>query len=341
MTPMQRLLALLVAGALVVFGIAACGSGDDGGSGTDGGTTAGEQERFGMLLAGPRNDKGFYEFAYKGLQMAAPDANISVVDNVGDAQAEFDALKSLSADNELILASGTTSVSAVTKLAPQYPEVQYVVLAAGVVDDRLDNVHAYSPQQGIPAYIGGAVAATLSTTRHVGFVGGPEINVTETSDAGFGLGAKAQVPGTEYSATSVGTFSDPAKAKEAANAQIAAGADAIFAFLDAGTPGVLQAIEESGRPGWIVGAIAPRCEESDAFVGTTVMDVTALVDAVVADHRVDSLATGTRFFGVQDARIQSFQLCPAYDRGELPGLVEELTARLNAGEVDLPPAALK
>lgn len=346
---MPRLATLLAIGCIAAFGLVACG-GDDG----DGETTAAETgaaesdagsgggETFGLLLAGPRNDKGFYEHALKGLESAAgPDANISVADNIQEQQAEFDAMQSMSEDADLIITSGSFGPAVVENLAPQYPDVEYVVLATGVVDDSLPNVHAYSPRQGIPAYIAGAVAAELSKSKHVGFVGGPEISVTEAADAGFAAGAKDHTPGIKVASTAVGTFSDPAKAKAGAAAQIAAGADALYAFMDAGTPGVQQAIDEAGVDGYLMGAIAPRCEESDIYVGTTLMNVEALVATVVDDFRNGNLAPGTKFFGVEDPDIQSFALCPAWEKDGLPELVEELTDKLNNDEIDLPEAALK
>jgi basic membrane protein A len=325
-----------VAAVCMAFALtaSACGGDDDSGGGGGGG---GGATKVGIALGGPKNDRGFYQSAYEGLVAASKTHNLdtSVVDALEDPQARLDAMKNLSADNKLVIGGGAEFIDAAKTLSPQFPDVEYVVLT-GVADGKQKNVHAYVPRQGVPAYIAGAVAAELSKSGHVGFVGGLEIPPTDASNKAFKAGAQAEKPGSKYSTTTVGTFNDPAKAKEAASAQIAAGADSLFAFLDAGTPGVVQAIEESGKEVTTFAAIAPRCDESKQFVGTTILDVSALVQLMADDFAAGKLPKGTRFFGVETAKIQRFELCPDYATPKLQKLVDDLTTKLNNDEIELP-----
>jgi basic membrane protein A len=325
--------------AIAAVALTACGSGDSE-SATSGGaaTTAGGQgPKVGLALTGPRNDRGFYQSAYEGLMAAAERGEVtpSVVDNLEEPQERLDSLKNLAADNTLVVGGGAEFLDAAQTLAPQFPDVEFVVLT-GVVPDGIANLHAYVPRQGVPAYIAGAVAATLSETSHVGFVGGLEIPPTDASNAAFKRGAEDIRSDVRYSTTTIGTFNDPAKAKQAAAAQLSSGADSLFAFLDAGTPGVVQAIDESGKPGTLFAAIAPRCEESPDFAGTAVLDVAKLVEVMVADFGAGRLPDGTTFYGVEEPEIQRFELCPRYETPELTELVDRLTRQLNADEIELP-----
>jgi basic membrane protein A len=289
-------------------------------------------------VTGPKNDKGFYQAAYEGAVEAtdADGGELSVIENLEEPQERFDALKNLSIENELVIGGGAEFVDAVEALAPQYPDVDYVVLT-GALNTEQPNTSAFVPRQGVPAYIAGAVAAEVSAAPKVGFVGGAEIPPTEASDAAFEAGAKAQKSGTGYAATTIGTFGDPAKAKSAAAAQIASGAGVIFAFLDAGTPGVVQAIEESGKDVKAVAAIAPRCEESDAMLGTAVLNVSDLTKEVIEKFEAGTLPEGeTEFFGIENPELQRFELCPGYQTKELQALVDEMTEEINNEEVTLP-----
>jgi basic membrane protein A len=332
----------LVAAALVslaALALLACGSSEDttGSSGGDSGAS-GSGSNVGLAITGPKNDKGFYQAAYEGA-VTATDAGgdqLSVIDDLEQPQERFDALKNLSIENDLVIGGGAEFVDAVQALAPQYPDVKYVVLTAALTTEE-PNTSAFVPRQGVPAYIAGAVAAELSSTQKVAFVGGAEIPPTDASNAAFQAGAEAQKPGTGYGTTTVGSFSDPAGAKSAAAAQIASEAGVIFAFLDAGTPGVVQAIEESGKDVKAIAAISPRCDESKAMVGTAVLNVADLTKEVIEEFEAGTLPEGkTEFFGIENPAVQRFELCPTYKTKELEALVSKLTKEINSGKITLP-----
>lgn len=329
----------------VVAAVVACGSSGSSGSTSGGGSTSGEGGgssgsgmKIGLGITGPKNDKGFYQAAYEGAQAGAEKEgdSLSVIDNLAQPQERFDALKNLSIENELVIGGGAEFADAVQALAPQYPNVKYVVLT-GAVTEKLPNISAFVPRQGVPAYIAGAVAAEVSSTGKIGFVGGEEIPPTEESNAAFEAGAKAQKSGIGYATTTVGSFDDPAGAKNAAAAQVASNAGVLFAFLDAGTPGVEQAIEESGKEVQAIAAISPRCEESKSMLGTAVLNVSALTEEVIAQFQEEALPEGeTVYFGIEKPALQRFELCPAYKTKKLQALVEQLTKEINAGEITLP-----
>jgi basic membrane protein A len=337
--------ALLVVALLAAAMLAACGSSDDdGGSGSSGAaaeSSGGEAsgKRLGLALAGPRNDRGFYQSAYEGAQAAAKqyDVEVSVVDALEDPQAQLEALTNLSADNDLVIGGGAAFAEAAKTLAPQNPDVEYVVLT-GVVEAGTDNLHAYVPRQGVPAYIAGVVAAELTKTGKLGFIGGAEIPPTDASDLAFEAGAKAQKSGTEVASTTIGSFTDAAKAKEAAKAQLAGGADQIFAFLDAALAGTIQAIDESGTDAvGLYNPIALHCEDSPSYVGTAVLRVDLLVEELVRDWNDGNLPDGTKFLGVEEPEIQRFELCPEAAKDEkVVELVETTTEKLNNDEIELP-----
>ena len=111
----------------------------------------------------------------------------------------------------------------------------------------------------------------------------------------------------EYASTIVGNFNDAAAAKEAAAAQISAGADMIFALLDAGFTGVEQAVTESGKDILLMNPIFPRCDEGDNIVGVAFLSSGGLVDQIIQDYQNDALPTpDPKFYGVENPDIQRF-----------------------------------
>jgi basic membrane protein A len=354
----------LIASLVVVTALvgAACGGDDDDGGGAattaaadtastaaGGATTSGSSAgstpaavgedvalaSVGMALPGPKNDKGFNQSHYDGLIAAGEKYGFTpnVVENVVDPQARIDALKNLAADNPLVIGVGGEYAEAGLTAAPQYPDVEFVVIN-GQTDPAIPNLHAYFVRQGVPAYIAGVVAAELTEANKVGYLGGELIPPTTQSDDGFKAGVAASNPDIEYASAIVGNFNDPEKAKEAASAQINAGADVIFALLDAGFPGVEQAVTESGKDVLLINPIFPRCDEGDNIVGVAFLSSGGLVDQIINDAGTGALPTEPQFYGVENEEIQRFELCEGF--AEHQALVDETTDAINSGEIELP-----
>jgi basic membrane protein A and related proteins len=331
----RRLLFSVVVVAALVG--AACGSNTT--SGGTGGTTSpsGPKKAVGMALPGPKNDKGFNEGHYNGLLDAGEKYGVETayVENVVDPQARIDAVKNLSQDNGLVIGVGGEYADAGLTVAPQFPNVEYGMIN-GEMKDGVPNLHAYFVRQGVPAYIAGVIAAMLTKSKHVGYLGGELIPPTTQSDDGFKQGVQDTDSSIQYAHTIVGNFNDAAKAKEAAAAQISAGVDVIFALLDAGFPGVEQAVTESGKDVLLMNPIFPRCDEGPNIVGVTFLSSVGLVDKIVDDYLKGTMPEGQpKFYGVDNQDIQRFDLCDAY-KSQFQSTVDDVTQKLNSGEITLP-----
>lgn len=330
MTLRSRLIpAAMLAGSLLLAG--ACGSGAEQASVDDTGT---KEIRVGVALAGPRNDGAFYQTYLEGVTQNAEAMNlkVSVVDNLVDPQQITDALTNLAADNDLIIGGGSALVAGANAIAAAHPDTTFVM--SGVVKEGVDNLHAYMMLQGVPAYVAGVLAAKVTTTGKVGFIGGAQIPPTSQSDIDFKAGARATNPKIEYAAVTVGSFSDATKAKQAAAAQIADGADVIYAFVDAGLPGVLQAIEESGKDVKVFNPTTDRCAESDALIGFDYQNNQQLVTTILKDYVNGTLPKGTKTYALEDPTIQKLTMCP--NTAHLQAEADAVTAKINAGEITMP-----
>jgi basic membrane protein A len=325
MRGMRSLSAVVLVLALVA---AACGDGDAGGGGGGDG-----QKSVGMALPGPKNDKAFNQVHYEGLLAAGKKHGVATkfIENVVDPQARIDAMKNLAADNDLVIGVGGEYAEPGVTVAPQFPDVKFAVINGEAVPP---NLHTYFVRQGVPAYVAGVIAADLTQTKKVGFVGGELIPPTTQSDDGFKAGVQSIDSSIEYVSTIVGNFNDAEKAKEAAAAQINAGADVIFGMVDAGFPGVVQAATESGKEIMLFNVIFPRCDEGANVVGAAILNSLQLVDTIVSDFLNNKLPAEAKFYGVENLDVQSFGLCPGFEKYQAQ--VDGLHRKLAAGEVDLP-----
>jgi basic membrane protein A len=129
---------------------------------------------------------------------------------------------------------------AVRRVAADYPEIAFVFGSGGGPAEP--NFSVFDNWIHEPAYLSGMLAGGLTKSNVVGVVGGlpvPEVNRIVNA---FIAGAVAVNPEVDVKTTFINSWFDPAAAKEAALAQVDAGADVLFAERF----GVIEAAAENG-----------------------------------------------------------------------------------------------
>ncbi len=336
----------LVLMAIAALALVACGDDESEGGGAGGGAAADaepakkEIKTVGLALAGARNDRSFYQSHYDGAEEARKELGfeLNVVDNLEEPQAQTEGFTNLArAGNDVVIGAGGVFYQAADTVAAQYPDTHFIV-TQGATTKFYENVTSISPDQALPSYVAGVTMAMQSTSKVIGVLGGLEIPPTVQNYLGIKQGAEATVPDIKVLNTVVGSFNDAAKARTAAEAQIADGADVIFAFLDSAYAGVLKAAE--GKDIALLGPIFPRCDLSEMYMGTTISNNVKLVSNALRDLSEGKLEPGAKYYGVDDPTVQTFELCPNFETPELTKAVEESLAGLNSGDITLPPEAL-
>ncbi len=140
-----------------------------------------------------------------------------------------------------IIWSHTAFSDATERLMQDYPEILWVVAGSG---NRALGGNAYWVDMYVheAGYLMGIIAGMMTKSNVIGAVAGyPATDVNPTLYA-FGEGARSVNPKVKYKVTYIESWFDPPKAKEAALAQIAAGADFIYAERF----GPFEACEEKG-----------------------------------------------------------------------------------------------
>ena len=95
------------------------------------------------------------------------------------------------------------------------------------------------------AYVEGVVAGGMTKTGVVGAIGGIELPSIRLTFDGFRRGFLSMRPNGRVLVSYTGSFEDVGAAKEAALAQVSAGADMLFHNADAAGLGVFQAAAQS------------------------------------------------------------------------------------------------
>ena len=145
--------------------------------------------------------------------------------------------------NNLIIAHGFEWSDPAVRVSQDYPDTRFVVFT-GLGSS--ENVASIFPMQQEGSFLLGALAAMMSKTGTIGYVGGQAypniVNIFE----GFKQGAKHINPNITVTGTYINDFDNPAKGKEAGLSLISNGADFLVHVADLSGQGVIQAAKEKG-----------------------------------------------------------------------------------------------
>jgi basic membrane lipoprotein Med (substrate-binding protein (PBP1-ABC) superfamily) len=179
---------------------------------------------------------------HAALQMAQEDGLIEYEwqDDIGYSGNMEVVLREVAEDQQpnIIFGDAFGNEEAVRRVAKDYPEIAFVFGSGGGPAEP--NFSVFDNWIHEPAYLSGLIAGSLSESGKVGVVGGypvPEVNRIVNA---FTEGVLEANPDAEVLITFINSWFDPAAAKEAALAQVDAGADMLFAERF----GVIEAAQE-------------------------------------------------------------------------------------------------
>lgn len=274
-----RVLAVTVSAAALLFA-GACGgtTGNENpaASGGAGGTGSDKPLVYGVF-ATPLEEP-WDGAIHAALTSAAADGEIVYkhVDNLSTSDAMERALRDIATNEKpaAIMGDAFAAEEAVRKVAAEFPSIPF---AFGSGEKPVPpNMSVFDNWLQDPAYLAGMLAGGLTKSNTIGIVGAmpiPEVNRIANA---FVAGAQATNPQVNVKVSFINSFFDPATAKQAAQAQIAAGADVLFAERD----GVIAAAKEAKIP--VIGMMVDQQSEAPDFVATSLIwHVRPTVDAVV------------------------------------------------------------
>lgn len=274
----SRALVGLAAGSMTL--LAACGgtTGEETSTGGGGGSADGEDLPLVYGVFATPLEEPWDGAIHAALETAVEDGLIEYkhVDNVATADAMERTLRNIATNEEpdAIIGDAFAAEEAVRKVAAEFPDIPF---SFGSGEKPADpNLSVFDNWLQDPAYLSGMLAGGLTKSDTIGVVGAmpiPEVNRIVNA---FVQGVKETNPDATVKVSFINTFFDPAAAKQAANAHVAAGADVLFAERD----GVIAAAEEADIP--VIGMMVDQQEEAPEHVVTSLIwNMRPTVDAVV------------------------------------------------------------
>ena len=260
-----------------------------------------------MFDVGGRGDKSFNDAAYAGLDSAKQSLGIEFQTlETGEGADREAAMRQLAANgSQLVFGVGFLFSGDIKTLAQEFPNVKFACVDYTVKAGETlpPNLLALKFKEEEGSYLVGALAALLSRTGTVGFVGGMEIPLIKKFEAGYRAGVAAVKPNArvivKYAGSTGSAFKDPTKGKELGLSEYHQGADIIFHASGSTGLGVFEAARELKK--LAIGVDSDQYDEAPGVVLTSmVKHVEVAVFNTIRDAQAGSFTGGIKVFGLAE-----------------------------------------
>jgi len=300
--------------------------------------------RVGLVFdVGGRGDKSFNDAAYEGISRAARELGVTteILEPSGAEDREA-AMRLFAARRfDLVIGVGFIFSTDVNVVATAFPSTQLACIDYAPRGPIPPNVAGLVFREEEGSFLVGAVAALVSKTNVIGFVGGMDIPLIHKFEAGYRAGAHAIHPDCRvhvaYAGTTPDAFRDPVKGKALAISQITAGADVIYHASGTTGHGVFEACRDMGAKA--IGVDSDQYDEMPGVVITSMIkrgDV-AVFDTIAAVTRGE-FKGGLHDFGLAEQGVGYVSEGPhgAAITPEVKARVAELAAAIIRGDIKVP-----
>lgn len=342
-------------GVLALMGLAGCNGAGEKPTNTDTGKaptppTPAKTVKVGLVLdTGGVDDKSFNAAAKAGLDRAKdelhlPESDARLVESRDASVYKQNMGVFASQDFDVVFAIGFAMEGALKETAAQFPNVKFAIVDGNAPEGAANCASLqFKEEQG--AYLAGFLAASVSKTHNIGFVGGMEIPLIKKFQAGYMAGAKTAGfdPAKQVKATYTGDWNDQSKGKSQANQQFGAGVDVIFQAAGKSGLGVIEAAREKGTGFYAIGVD----QDQDGIApGRVLTSMVKHVDTAVYDtiKRVQAgkFAPGPHVYDLKEGGIGLSEM--KYTKKEIPSPVlaklDKLTQLVADGKV-VPPTKVE
>jgi len=342
---------LIVVGVLLAVHVALLFVHPSGSAQPAGGDRQGGGVNVGIVLdIGGLGDKSFNDGAYKGAMRAEKElgAHIRLIEP-GEESDRESGLRLLAAEHmDLVIGVGFIFTDDVTQLAKEYPNVNFAVVDYAISTDKAGNpippppnVAALKFKEEEGSFLVGALAALVSQSKKVGFVGGMDVPLIQKFEAGFKAGVKSVCPTcdviSQYAGVTPIAFRNPGKGKELALSQYQQGVDVIYHASGSTGLGVFEAARQTGK--YAIGVDADQYAEAPGRVLTSmVKGIDVAVFDMIKRARDKTFSGGIFTYGLAQSGVG--YVYDEHNRALIPdsvrARVERLKADIIAGKTPVP-----
>ncbi|MFJ2113761.1 MULTISPECIES: BMP family protein [unclassified Streptomyces] len=324
MRRITRIVTVGIASAALGLTATACGKTSSSSSGTPDSAEASAAIAYDI---GGRGDQSFNDAAYAGLAKAEKDFKVKGLESEpSDGESDADKVQRLTelarSGSNPVIGVGFAYAPAIKKVAPKFPKTTFGIIDdASVTGKNIANM-VFNEEQG--SYLAGVVAAKVSKTKTVGFIGGVENPLIQKFQAGFEQGVKdtdskvkvlsqylTQPP--DYSG-----FAKPDLGKAAAQGQLDKKADVVYAAAGLAGSGAIEATSKAGK--WAIGVDSDQYNQKalaqykDSILTSVTKDVSDAVYDLIKSVKDGKPETGEIRYGLDKNGVGLAASNPAYTK---------------------------
>ncbi len=292
--------------------------------------------RVALCLSGAANDMGWCQSAYEGLKLLESDYGCETAYTENLTPDDIEAAFADYAANgfDVVIGHGYEFGDPAASVAEQYPDTKFIVTEGEV---SADNVASYVTKCEEGGYIMGMLAAGMSKSNKIGFVGPIQGASLVKIMNGFEDGAKSVKPDIEVQTAWTGSFTDTAMGKEAAQAMIDNGADVIGHCANESGTGAINAAEEAKvyatGDSYDQNGLAP-----ETVLSSSVYHIPKVIETAFQTVEDGSFAGGIYDLGMKEGAVSiaSYHELEAKIPDELKAEIEKKVLTIAAGEFTVP-----
>ncbi|MEG0843172.1 MAG: BMP family ABC transporter substrate-binding protein [Romboutsia sp.] len=205
-----------------------------------------------VLGEGGANDQSFNQSSIEGLEKAKKELGIGGTYLEATQDADYVPNIEIFIDKkiDLIIGVGYTTSDAMLEAAKAYPDTKFVMIDHNYKEDSIEipaNMMCVTFDEKEAAYLVGVIAAKMSETDKIGFIGGMKIPNISRFESGFNKGVKAANPNATVVSQYANSFDDASLGKSIAAQMYSNGADVIFSAAGNVGTGAIEVAKEQNK----------------------------------------------------------------------------------------------
>ena len=276
--------------------LAACGGGGGSDAGSDAGADAGSDAGAGSDAAagaaagakiimitdvGGVHDQSFNQLSWAGLQRLQDEFGweVSYIESKQEADYITNLDKAVDEEPSLIWGIGFAMADAINQVADQNPDVKFAAIEC-TNDIGVSNLTGVNFKSEESSFVVGYIAARMSKSGKVGFIGGVDSEIIQAFQNGYFAGVeyanKEQGTSVTYEGQMAESFADAAKGMSIAQKMIDAGADVVYHAAGLTGTGMIEACDEAG-----IYAIGVDMDQSYLAPNTVITSALKCVDEAI------------------------------------------------------------
>lgn len=242
---------------------------EEGNSETAGESDAGDKLRVAVVVNQRFGDNGPMDDLAAGARRAEADFGIELKLLESSSAANFEEdVRAMAKEGYNLIGTTFPYMTDATKLvSSEYPDTKFAAIFqfVNLGDESYANIWDTEFHGEGAFYLGGYMLGMVTQTNKIGLIIGAEEPTPNAEGNAFMRGVHDANPDATVEFAFVGSYEDPAQAKEIANAMIANGCDIVQTDSGASNAGVVEACKDAGV--LCAGEITDFYDQYDGFVG--------------------------------------------------------------------------